>query len=72
MQQLAENTINFKLIPNENRPQVRESRVRLRALFDYDPDEDSIIPCKEAGLAFAKGDVIHIVSQDDPYWSVTL
>lgn len=25
-------------------------------------------PCKEAGLDFRRGDIIHIVSQDDPYW----
>ena len=46
----------------------RESRVRLKALFDYNPQEDRYIPCREAGLGFVKGDIIHIVSQDDPYW----
>ena len=66
--QMAENTITFKLIPNMNKPLLRESRVRLRALFDYDPVDDKYIPCKEAGLAFSKGDILHIVSQDDPYW----
>ena len=66
--QMAENTITFKLIPNMNKPLIRESRVRLRALFDYDPIDDKYIPCKEAGLAFGKGDILHIVSQDDPYW----
>ena len=68
LQQSAETTITFKLIPNECKQQIRESRVRLRALFDYDPSEDKYIPCKEAGLPFKKGDIIHIVSQDDPYW----
>ena len=67
-QQQAQNTITFKLIPNLNRPLIRESRVRLRALFDYDPHDDKYIPCKEAGLSFSKGDILHIVSQDDPYW----
>jgi len=66
--QMAENTITFKLIPNMNKPLIRESRVRLRALFDYDPVGDKYIPCKEAGLSFHKGDILHIVSQDDPYW----
>ena len=45
----AEATITFKLVPNENKPMLRESRVRLRALFDYDPGMDKHIPCKEAG-----------------------
>ena len=65
---MAENTITFKLIPHEGRQVIRESRLRLRALFDYDPLQDKYIPCKEAGLSFQKGDILHIVSQDDPYW----
>lgn len=65
---MAETTITFKLIPNVNKPLIRESRVRLRALYDYDPVEDKYIPCKEAGLSFHRGDILHIVSQDDPYW----
>merc|ERR1719270_1475280 len=64
----AEHTITFKLVPAVGRPPLRESRVRLKALFDYNPFEDKYIPCKEAGLGFVKGDIIHIVSQDDPYW----
>ena len=66
--QEAEHTITFKLVPAVGRPQLRESRVRLKALFNYNPYEDKYIPCKEAGLGFIKGDIIHIVSQDDPYW----
>lgn len=40
----------------------------MKAYFDYNPDNDPYIPCKEAGLAFVKGDILHIVSQDDAYW----
>ena len=65
---MAQSTITFKLIPNENKALIRESRLRLRALFDYDPTDDKYIPCREAGLPFNKGDILHIVSQDDPYW----
>jgi len=66
--QEAEHTITFKLVPSVGKPMLRESRVRLKALFNYNPREDKYIPCKEAGLGFVKGDIIHIVSQDDPYW----
>jgi len=66
--QEAEHTITFKLVPSTGKPVLRESRVRLKALFDYNPYDDKYIPCKEAGLPFVKGDIIHIVSQDDPYW----
>lgn len=40
----------------------------MKAYFEYNPENDPYIPCKEAGLAFCKGDVLHIVSQDDAYW----
>jgi len=43
-------------------------QVRVRAHFSYVAGEDPYIPCKEAGLDFVKGDVLHIVSQDDAYW----
>lgn len=46
----------------------RTPQIRLRALFDYDPFDDPIIPCPEAGLSFQKGDVLQIVSQEDPLW----
>lgn len=42
--------------------------MRVRTHFTYDPTEDKHIPCKEAGLAFSKGDILHIVSQDDGNW----
>ncbi|KAK1338689.1 hypothetical protein QTO34_019346, partial [Cnephaeus nilssonii] len=40
----------------------------IKALFDYDPNEDKAIPCKEAGLSFKKGDILQIMSQDDAMW----
>lgn len=69
-QQSSEGTITFKLIPAESRLNTRESKVRVRAHFDYDSSADPYIPCKEAGLDFKKGDVLHIVCQDDQYWLV--
>ncbi|CAG9781910.1 unnamed protein product [Diatraea saccharalis] len=66
--QSSEGTITFKLVPSFGKGGSRESKVRVRALFNYDSSEDPYIPCKEAGLNFKKGDVLHIVSQDDAYW----
>ncbi|XP_017038863.1 MAGUK p55 subfamily member 7 isoform X4 [Drosophila ficusphila] len=66
--QNSEGTITFKLVPADNKGAQRESKVRVRAHFDYNPDVDPYIPCKEAGLAFQRGDVLHIVGQDDAYW----
>lgn len=40
----------------------------MRALFDYDPRGDDLIPCQQAGLSFSCGDIIQVVSKTDPYW----
>ncbi|XP_020282141.1 MAGUK p55 subfamily member 7 isoform X4 [Pseudomyrmex gracilis] len=66
--QNSEGTITFKIVPADSKSGVRESKVRVRAHFTYVASEDPYIPCKEAGLDFVKGDVLHIVSQDDAYW----
>ncbi|KAK9670724.1 PDZ domain, partial [Popillia japonica] len=66
--QNSEGTITFKLVPANGKSTIRESRVRVRAHFDYAAISDPYIPCKEAGLDFCKGEVLHIVSQDDAYW----
>ena len=42
--------------------------MHLKAHFDYDPEDDLYIPCKELGISFMKGDILHVISQDDPNW----
>lgn len=32
----------------------------MRALFDYDPKDDTLLPCKEIGLPFNKGDILQV------------
>ncbi|EAT37752.1 AAEL010294-PA [Aedes aegypti] len=66
--QNSEGTITFKLVPSDGKLDQRESKVRVKAYFDYEPENDPYIPCKEAGLGFCRGDILHIVSQDDSYW----
>lgn len=68
--QNSDGTITFKLVPSDGKSrEQRESKVRVRAHFDYNPENDPYIPCKEAGLDFVRGDILHIVGQDDDgYW----
>ncbi|KRZ29490.1 MAGUK p55 subfamily member 5 [Trichinella pseudospiralis] len=40
----------------------------VRALFDYNPEEDVYLPCRELGLGFNKGDILHVISTQDPNW----
>ncbi|TKR60332.1 hypothetical protein L596_027592 [Steinernema carpocapsae] len=40
----------------------------MRALFDYDPEDDFYMPCKELGLCFRRGDILHVISMTDENW----
>nr|XP_032529643.1 MAGUK p55 subfamily member 6 isoform X2 [Danaus plexippus plexippus] len=40
----------------------------MRALFDYNPSEDTLLPCKEIGLEFKKGDILQVSDRKDPNW----
>ncbi|XP_055383466.1 protein PALS2 [Condylostylus longicornis] len=40
----------------------------MRALFSYNPEDDSLIPCPELGLAFNQGDILQIIDVKDPNW----
>ncbi|KAM5157023.1 MAGUK p55 subfamily member 7 [Mantella aurantiaca] len=65
----SQGAITFKIIPTikEESPN-NDGKMFVKALFDYYPNEDKAIPCKEAGLAFTKGDILQIMSQDDATW----
>ncbi|XP_045066450.1 MAGUK p55 subfamily member 7 isoform X1 [Coregonus clupeaformis] len=65
----SQGAITFKLIPaiKEEMPS-KEPKMFVKTLFDYDPAEDKAIPCTEAGLAFKRGDILQIMSQDDANW----
>uniref|UniRef100_A0AAZ3ST92 Protein PALS1 n=1 Tax=Oncorhynchus tshawytscha TaxID=74940 RepID=A0AAZ3ST92_ONCTS len=63
-------TLTFILIPSSQNkpPPIKETVVHVKAHFDYDPSDDPYVPCRELGLCFQKGDILHIISQDDPNW----
>lgn len=42
--------------------------MHMKAHFDYDPEEDLYIPCRELGMSFQKGDILHVISQQDQNW----
>ncbi|KAM3822679.1 MAGUK p55 subfamily member 7 isoform 2-T2 [Vipera latastei] len=66
---LSQGAITFKIIPSiKEEISSKEGKIFMKALFDYNPNEDKAIPCKEAGLPFRKGDVLQIMSQDDATW----
>ncbi|XP_016300825.1 MAGUK p55 subfamily member 7 isoform X1 [Sinocyclocheilus anshuiensis] len=65
----SQGAITFKVVPGiKEEAQSKEPKMFVKALFDYNPAEDKAIPCKEAGLAFRKGDILQVMSQDDATW----
>uniref|UniRef100_A0AAR2LF09 Membrane protein, palmitoylated 6a (MAGUK p55 subfamily member 6) n=1 Tax=Pygocentrus nattereri TaxID=42514 RepID=A0AAR2LF09_PYGNA len=63
----ASGSITLKILPSY-RDTPPPAKVYLRPHFNYNPDTDNLIPCKEAGLAFSKGEILHIVNREDPNW----
>lgn len=37
-------------------------------MFSYDPKDDELIPCAQAGIKFSIGDILQIISKDDHNW----
>ncbi|KAM4552595.1 MAGUK p55 subfamily member 7-like [Odontesthes bonariensis] len=66
----SDGEVKFKIIPGYSKENMSSEKTKLfvRALFDYDPIEDPTVPCKEAALAFKRGDVLQIVSTEDDTW----
>ncbi|XP_060721917.1 MAGUK p55 subfamily member 6b [Tachysurus vachellii] len=59
--------ITLKILPSYVDSAVTP-QVYLKPHFDYDPASDNLIPCREAGLAFKRGDIIQLVNREDQNW----
>ncbi|XP_056627724.1 MAGUK p55 subfamily member 3 isoform X2 [Triplophysa dalaica] len=65
----SQGSITLKIIPAiKEEDKFKDSKVYLRAMFDYTPFEDKATPCQEAGLPFQCRDILQVVGQDDPTW----
>ncbi|KAG8189351.1 hypothetical protein JTE90_021856 [Oedothorax gibbosus] len=63
----ARGNVTFKIIPSyRSGPPTCE--IFVRAQFDYDPKNDDLIPCPQAGIKFKTGDVLQVISKDDHNW----
>ncbi|XP_026470604.1 peripheral plasma membrane protein CASK-like [Ctenocephalides felis] len=63
----ARGSITFKIVPSY-RSAPPPCEVFVRAQFDYDPLEDDLIPCAQAGISFKVGDILQIINKDDYHW----
>lgn len=60
--------INGIPVQNQSVNALQKILIFVRAQFDYDPLEDELIPCAQAGIAFRTGDILQIISKDDHHW----
>ncbi|XP_028150511.1 protein PALS2 isoform X2 [Diabrotica virgifera virgifera] len=56
------------VMANGNNGVTKKLTCYMRALYEYIPQEDTLLPCKEIGLPFDRGDILQIVDQRDPNW----
>ncbi|XP_037537899.1 MAGUK p55 subfamily member 7-like [Nematolebias whitei] len=66
----SQGEVKLKVIPGSSKEDMPLNITKLfvRALFDYDPVDDPTVPCKDAAVAFRRGDVLHVVSTEDDTW----
>ncbi|WAR27303.1 CSKP-like protein [Mya arenaria] len=71
----VQGTVSFKVIPSQRGLVTREryennnhKEIYVRALFDYNPHDDDLIPCTQAGISFCVGDVLRVISKEDTNW----
>ena len=43
-------------------------QLHVRALFDFDPEDDEYVPCRELGIPFDRGTVLHVMNTQDANW----
>ncbi|XP_069504295.1 protein PALS2 isoform X3 [Ambystoma mexicanum] len=60
-------SVTLKILPSY-RDSVALQQVFVKCHFDYNPYSDNLIPCKEAGLQFSKGEILQIVNREDSNW----
>ncbi|XP_071374659.1 MAGUK p55 subfamily member 2-like isoform X2 [Centroberyx affinis] len=65
--QAASGSVVLKILPSYHEA-IPPRQVFFKCHYDYDPANDNLIPCKEAGLRFETGDILQIVNQDDLNW----
>ena len=64
---IAKGSVTLKVVPSYYDVPI-SSQVYMKALFNYDPNKDKLIPAKAAGLTFQEGDILQILSQEDIHW----
>lgn len=47
----------YLIFPNKT---ILSMQCYMRALFTYNPSEDTLLPCRDIGLPFKSGDILQV------------
>jgi len=66
-------TLTMLVVPvsahnNDSTLPAKPAVVHLKAQIDYEAEDDNYVPCRELGISFHKGDILHVINQVDPHW----
>ncbi|OAF67012.1 hypothetical protein A3Q56_05259 [Intoshia linei] len=53
---------------NVNQMESESNLISVKSNFNYDPTDDIYNPCRELGISFNKGEILHIYSEKNTDW----
>ena len=66
-QKLSSGSLVIKVEPSDH-DGAGLTELFMRVHFDYNPNQDRLIPSQDAGLSFRKGDILKVLNQEDSFW----
>ncbi|XP_076823704.1 MAGUK p55 subfamily member 7-like [Clavelina lepadiformis] len=60
--------LTLRLIPGEREEDSNEVILHVKTRFTFQPQNDNLIPCREAGLQFFPNEILRVVSKVDKSW----
>ncbi|CAL8280930.1 unnamed protein product [Lota lota] len=66
----SQREVKLKVIPAciHNEQAANRKKLFVKAVLDYDPENDPSVPCKEVALTFRRGDILQVLSKEDDTW----
>lgn len=68
-------TLTMLVVPVSSPHDTHDSTLRakapvlhLKAQIDYEAEDDPYVPCRELGISFHKGEILHVINQEDANW----
>ncbi|XP_022701250.1 peripheral plasma membrane protein CASK-like isoform X3 [Varroa jacobsoni] len=70
----ARGSVTFKIVPTfRSVPPLATSglpqtEMYIKCMFNYDPIDDELIPCTQAGISFRIGQILQVINKEDANW----